>query len=192
MSVPRASVDTCFFLRYLTGEPPEQAEKAERTLRKAESGKLQLVVPSLVIAEIIWTLETSIFQLSKRAAAEKAIAILNMPGIEVDNARLLEEAAALHAELNIDSPMRTLPASPNENLSPGSTHSTKKTSPESPDFTSYPNRGSYTTLLFLWNRSFHRRGRGARKEGNREREREKGRLGDAESENQYSLAISAT
>ena len=102
MSMPRASVDTCFFLRYLTGEPSEQAEKAERTLRKAESGKLQLVVPSLVIAEIIWTLETSIFQLSKRAAAEKAIAILNMTGIEVEDARLLEEAAALHAELNID------------------------------------------------------------------------------------------
>jgi predicted nucleic acid-binding protein len=102
MPVPRASVDTCFFLRYLTGEPSEQAEKTERALRQAETGKLQLVVPSLVIAEIIWTLETSIFQLSKSAAAEKAIAILNMPGIEVKDARLLEEEAALHAELNID------------------------------------------------------------------------------------------
>jgi len=35
-------------------------------------------------------------------AGEKAIAILNLRNIHVDNSRLLEEAAVLHAELNID------------------------------------------------------------------------------------------
>jgi len=102
MPVPRASVDTCFFLRYLTGDPPDQAEQAERILQQAERGEIQLVIPPLVIAEIIWALETSVFNLSKQEAAEKAIAILNLRNIHVDNARLLEEAAVLHAELNID------------------------------------------------------------------------------------------
>lgn len=102
MPILKASVDTCFFLRYLTGEPPEQAEKAEKALREAQEGKLQLVVPPMVIAEIIWVLETSIFNLSKHQAAEKAIAILNVKGLHVENARLLEEAAVLHARLNID------------------------------------------------------------------------------------------
>jgi predicted nucleic acid-binding protein len=100
--VPRASVDTCFFLRYLTGSPPDQAEQAEKILQQAERGEIQLVVPPLVIAEIIWVLETSVFNLSKQEAAEKAIAILNLRNIHVDNSRLLEEAAVLHAELNID------------------------------------------------------------------------------------------
>ncbi|HCP31754.1 TPA: PIN domain nuclease [Candidatus Acetothermia bacterium] len=102
MPIPRASVDTCFFLRYLTGAPPDQAEQAEKILQQAERGEIQLVVPPLVIAEIIWILETSVFDLSKQEAAEKAIAILNLRNIHVDNSRLLEEAAVLHAELNID------------------------------------------------------------------------------------------
>lgn len=102
MSAKQASADTCLFLRYLTGEPPEQAEIAERVLRRAMEGELELIVPAMVIAEIVWTLETSIFNLSKKEASEKAIAILNMPGVRVPNARILEEAAVLHAELNID------------------------------------------------------------------------------------------
>ena len=102
MNAKQASADTCFFLRYLTGEPPEQAEIAERVLRRAMAGKLELIVPAMVIAEIVWTLETSVFNLSKQEASEKAIAILNMPGVKVPNARTLEEAAVLHAELNID------------------------------------------------------------------------------------------
>jgi predicted nucleic acid-binding protein len=102
MPISRASVDTCFFLRYLTGDPADQAEKAERILKQAESGKIQLITSPLVIAEVIWALETSVFNLSKQEAAEKAIAILNLRNIQVDNARLLEEAAVLHAELNID------------------------------------------------------------------------------------------
>ncbi len=102
MSTKQASADTCFFLRYFTGEPPDQAKAAEKVLRRARDGKLELIVPAMVIAEIVWTLESSVFNLSKEEASEKAIAILNMPGVQVPNARILEEAAVLHAELNID------------------------------------------------------------------------------------------
>ncbi len=102
MAIPIAVADTCFLLRYLTGEPVEQADQAETLLRKASEGKLLLRVPSLVIAELIWTLESSIYHLPKEDAAEKAIAILNTTGIEVDGAEMLEEAALLHTEKNID------------------------------------------------------------------------------------------
>ncbi|MCD6128868.1 PIN domain-containing protein [Candidatus Bipolaricaulota bacterium] len=102
MPQEKSCVDTCFLLRYLTGTPPEQAEEAERVLRQAQAGAMQLVVPAMVIAELIWVLESSVFKLSKAEAAEKAIAVLNMKGVKVENASLLEEAAVLHAELNID------------------------------------------------------------------------------------------
>jgi len=102
MAIPTATADTCFFLRYLTGEPAEQADQAEEFIRRAQEGKFLLRVPALVIAELVWTLESSIYHLSKDEAAEKAIAILNTRGIEVEDADLLEEAALLHAEKRID------------------------------------------------------------------------------------------
>jgi predicted nucleic acid-binding protein len=102
MSTPIAAADTCFLLRYLTGEPAEQADQAEALIRRAQAGKLVLRVPALVIAELLWTLESSIYRLSKADAAEKAIAILHAPGIQVDDADLLEEVALLHAEKNVD------------------------------------------------------------------------------------------
>ena len=100
MPQDKSCVDTCFLLRYLTGTP--QAEEAEQVLRQAQVGALQLAVPAMVIAELIWVLESSVFKLSKAEAAEKAIAALNMEGVKVENASLLEEAAVLHAELNFD------------------------------------------------------------------------------------------
>lgn len=102
MPIPTAAVDTCFLLRYLTGEPADQADQAEELIRRASAGKLLLRVPALVIAELVWTLESSIYELSREDAAEKAIAILRAPGIQVDDADLLEEAALLHAERNVD------------------------------------------------------------------------------------------
>ena len=102
MAIPTATADTFFFLRYLTGEPAEQADQAEEFIRRAQGGKLLLRVPALVIAELVWTLESSIYRLSKDDAAEKAIAVLHAPGIQVEDADLLEEAALLHAEKRID------------------------------------------------------------------------------------------
>ena len=55
-----------------------------------------------MIAELVWTLESSIYRLSKDEATEKAVAILNTRGIEVEDAVLVEEAALLHAEKRID------------------------------------------------------------------------------------------
>ncbi len=102
MPIPIAVVDTCFLLRFLTGDPPEQAERAEQAILEAIDGRIVLRVPALVVAELIWTLESSIYNLSRAAAAEKAVAILHSPGMEVDDAALLEGAARLHAEKCID------------------------------------------------------------------------------------------
>ena len=102
MPIPSAAADTCFLLRYLTGEPADQADQAEEFIRRATAGKLRLRVPALVIAELVWTLESSIYHLSKEDAAQKAIAILRAPGIEVDGADVIEEAVLLHADKNVD------------------------------------------------------------------------------------------
>jgi predicted nucleic-acid-binding protein len=94
-------VDTNIFLRFLTDDVPEQAQAVERALRQAEAGKIALYTSVLTMAEIVWTLE-SYYGHPRDAIRDKVIAILNTPGLQIDKADLLAQAAALYADLNID------------------------------------------------------------------------------------------
>ena len=101
MMPERALADTNLFLRYLTNDVPEQAEAVECLLRRAAAGQLVLVANALVIAEIVWTLET-FYRLPKPAVRDRVIAILNTPGLEVEDAELLLQAIVDYVDRNID------------------------------------------------------------------------------------------
>lgn len=97
----RCFVDANVFLRYLTDDVPEQAERVEDLLRRASSGEVALVTSALVVAEIVWTLE-SYYGLAKAEVAEKVLAILNTSGLEVEDAEILAEATILYSGANVD------------------------------------------------------------------------------------------
>ncbi|MDA0745483.1 MAG: type II toxin-antitoxin system VapC family toxin [bacterium] len=97
----RVFVDTNLFLRYLTNDVPEQAEAVDRLLRRAGRGKVVLVTGVLVIAEIVWTLE-SFYNLARPDIKAKVLAILGTPGLEVVDANLVLQAIADYAEHNVD------------------------------------------------------------------------------------------
>ncbi|RMF86682.1 MAG: hypothetical protein D6736_14535, partial [Nitrospinota bacterium] len=82
MKAERIFADTNLFLRYLTNDVPAQADAVEQLLQRAATGEILLVTNSLVIAEIVWTLE-SFYGLTREAVKEKVLAILNTPGLEV-------------------------------------------------------------------------------------------------------------
>ena len=93
--------DTNLFLRFLTNDVPDQADKVETLLHRVGKGEVKLVTTGLVIAEIVWTLE-SFYQVPKADIQDKVLAILNTPGLEVENADLLLQAAVMYAEKNVD------------------------------------------------------------------------------------------
>jgi len=93
--------DTNLFLRYLTDDVPAQADLVEALLRRAAQGQVQLVTTSLVIAEIIWTLE-SFYKIPKQDIQLKVLAILTTDGLEVENADLILQAIGLYVEKNVD------------------------------------------------------------------------------------------
>ena len=97
----RVFADTNLFLRYLTNDLPEQADAVESLLRQASAGSLLLVTNALVIAEIVWTLQ-SFYQLDAGDIKAKILAILNTPGIEIEDAGLVLQAIADYADLNVD------------------------------------------------------------------------------------------
>lgn len=93
--------DTNLFLRYLTNDVPEQADAVEKLLRRAAAGELRLVTTSLVLGEIVWTLE-SFYHLPRKAVREHVLAILNTPGLEVAEADILLQAVLWYEEKNVD------------------------------------------------------------------------------------------
>lgn len=93
--------DTNLFLRYLTNDIPEQADAFERVLHRAAAGDLSLLTSNLVMAEIVWTLE-SYFHLKKSDIQSKVLAILNTPGIEVNERDTIIKAIIWYADKNVD------------------------------------------------------------------------------------------
>jgi predicted nucleic-acid-binding protein len=101
MAVERLFADTNLFLRYLTNDIPEQAAAFEKLLRRADAGDVVLVTSSLVMAEIVWTLE-SFYQLDRVHIQGSILAILNTPGLEVAEDEILLQAAVWYVEKNVD------------------------------------------------------------------------------------------
>lgn len=101
MKPERVFADTNLFLRYLTNDVPAQADAVEALLRRAAAGELILVTNSMVIAEIVWTLE-SFYKLSRDAVQEKVLAILNTPGLEVADADLILQSISDYVEHHVD------------------------------------------------------------------------------------------
>jgi len=101
MKAETVFADTNLFLRYLTDDVPAQADLVESLLRRAAQGQVHLVTTSLVIAEIIWTLE-SFYEITKKDIQLKVLAILNTDGLEVEDADLILQAIGLYVEKNVD------------------------------------------------------------------------------------------
>ena len=94
-------LDTNIFLRYLTNDDPEKADRVEQLLRKAASGKIVLVTTELVIAEIVWVLE-SYYEVDKVRIAEHVRAILATEGLEIINGDLVRRALEHYLMYNVD------------------------------------------------------------------------------------------
>jgi uncharacterized protein len=101
MSVETVFADTNLFLRYLTNDVPSQADVVESLLQRAEKGKINLVTTSMVIAEIVWTLE-SYYELEKKEIQVMVLGILNTEGLEVIDSDLILQAVVLYADKNVD------------------------------------------------------------------------------------------
>ena len=101
MKTERIFADTNLFLRFLTNDVPQQADAVEKLLNSAASGELILVTNSMVIAEIVWTLE-SFYRLSKTEIQTKVLAILNTPGLVLDGGNTILQAIFWYEEKNVD------------------------------------------------------------------------------------------
>jgi len=97
----RIFADTNVFLRYLTNDVPAQADAVEDLLRRAAAGNVVLIANALVVAEIVWTLE-SFYELPRNEIKDKVLAILNTTGLEVVQGDLVLQAISWYADKKVD------------------------------------------------------------------------------------------
>ena len=101
MEAETVFADTNLFLRYLTNDVPAQADLVESLLHRAAKGKVNLVTTSMVIAEIVWTLE-SYYELDKKEIQTMILGILNTDGLEVIDSDLILQAIVPYTDKNVD------------------------------------------------------------------------------------------
>jgi predicted nucleic-acid-binding protein len=92
-----AVLDTSVLIRHLTGDPPAQARRATAFLQRAD----ELLVPDLIVAEVVYVLE-SFYEVRRRRVAELVRAIIGFPAIVVVDAPLLLRALEVYEVDRID------------------------------------------------------------------------------------------
>lgn len=97
----RLRVDANVLLRFLTGDPEDQAHHAAELMRSAEAGDVLLVLSPLVVAEIVWVLK-SFYRHSYRDIAEVLVPLLSADGLEVQEREILIRAIELARDKSVD------------------------------------------------------------------------------------------
>ena len=88
-------LDANIFIRYLTNDDPVKADRVEILLDKAARGEFRLVTTELVIAEVVWVLE-SYYGFTKAEIKEVIDTILETKNVKVTNHSRVKEAVNLY------------------------------------------------------------------------------------------------
>jgi len=94
-------VDANVFIRYLTNDDPAKAASVERLLDQAATGQVGLVTTEMVLAEIVWVLE-SYYSMTRDVVAPMIRGILATPELSVLNGQLVHEAVELYENGRMD------------------------------------------------------------------------------------------
>jgi predicted nucleic-acid-binding protein len=92
-----AFVDTNVLIRHLTGDPPEPAARATHLLSQAT----QLLLPDLIVAEVVYVLE-SFYEVPRPRVAELVRAVVAFPAIEVADEPVLLRALEVYEVHRLD------------------------------------------------------------------------------------------
>lgn len=94
-------LDTNIFIRFMTDDVPEKADACEEIFKKAVEKKETLFTTDMVIAEIVWVME-SFYKLPKNEIQDMIEKILNTPNLICPHKDLILSALILYSEKNID------------------------------------------------------------------------------------------
>lgn len=92
-----AFLDTNVLIRHLTGDPPAQARRATAFLGHAD----ELLVPDLIVAEVVYVLE-SFYEVKPKRVAELVRAVIAFPAVVVVDEPVLLRALEVYEVEGLD------------------------------------------------------------------------------------------
>jgi predicted nucleic acid-binding protein len=87
----RQLVDTNVLVRFFTGEPSAMAAKARRLVEQADQGEIILIVLPVIVAEVVYTLE-SFYGMERKTVANVLLSFLQSRGVETIEAKRITDA----------------------------------------------------------------------------------------------------
>jgi len=94
-------VDTNVFLRFFVNDVAAQYEKARLLFEASEAGTIKLETSELVIAEIVWVLE-SFYGFARKEVTEVLTTLLSSRNLRIASHGRIREAVRLYSEGNMD------------------------------------------------------------------------------------------
>ncbi len=94
-------LDTNVLLRFVTGEPADQAQEVAGLFTAAEAGKVRLGVSPMVLAETVFVL-TRFYEQPRAKVAEVLAHLISCPGFQSDEQARMLRALKLFGAANID------------------------------------------------------------------------------------------
>ncbi len=94
--------DANVFLRFLRSDHPEHSPAAKEVIEQAADGEVILRVPEIVVADIFYTLTAPVMKIPRATAARQLAALLQQPGIDVENRSRVLDILGLCETKNID------------------------------------------------------------------------------------------
>lgn len=90
----RALVDTNVVLRFLTGEPPELAERARALFEAAAASAIELFLPAVILVEVGFVLHR-VLRLERSRVATLLGSLGNTPGLVVEQREVVQRTLEL-------------------------------------------------------------------------------------------------
>lgn len=94
-------LDTNVLLRFITGEPADQAEEVAKLMSAADSGQVKLAVLPMVLAEAVFVL-TGFYGHSRRAVADVLSHLISSPGFHCEEQERMLQALDLFGVEKLD------------------------------------------------------------------------------------------
>lgn len=97
-----AFLDTNVIIRFVTSDDAFKSKRSAGLLKRAETGEEQLETSHLVIAEVVWVLESRIYSLNPSEISRLLMPIIDLHGLRMPEKELLARSFDLYVETGVD------------------------------------------------------------------------------------------